>query len=258
MRNARHCQLDTSDLVALEHRLLLRRDLAIPDLAGKHSYLVGIDGIPQAMSYMMSIGVLKSPRVATPQTAMPAWWMSDWNLVGTLVTSENSELDKNPACRRAPAVNALVMLDGACVARRFPRRHIVGFTSNHPPTTCATQGFSVAEAIGTWTDGKAGRLRCPLPQGVETAFRSVQIDSLAFLDRVAVQRVIVGIEGQAPVEHRFDAGHPYHLFVLDLPENVGKEVQINFNLPDAISPQQLGLGQDTRQLGMAIRTIEFK
>ena len=111
--------LDTSNLVALEHQLQLQRDLLLPNLPGKFNYLAQIDGLPASVNYMMSIGVLKSPRSPHPDLATPNWWVSDWHQVATLVTSQNSTLDQDPACRRAAPVNALVMLDGACLARRL-------------------------------------------------------------------------------------------------------------------------------------------
>ena len=111
--------LDTSNLVALEHQLQLQRDLLLPNLPGKSNYLAQVDGLPNSVAYMMSIGVLKSPRSAHPDLAMPNWWVTDWSQVATVVTSQNSSLDQDPVCRRAAPVNALVMLDGACLARRF-------------------------------------------------------------------------------------------------------------------------------------------
>jgi hypothetical protein len=111
--------LDTSNLVALEHQLQLQRDLLLPNLPGKSNYLAQVDGLPNSVAYMMSIGVLKSPRSAHPDLAQPHWWIDDWSQVATVVTSQNSSLDQDPACRRAAPVNTLVMLDGACLARRF-------------------------------------------------------------------------------------------------------------------------------------------
>ena len=111
--------LDTSNLVALEHQLQLQRDLLLPDLPGKFNYIAQVDGLPNSVNYMMSIGVLMSPRSAHPDLAMPNWWVTDWRQVATVVTSQNGSLDQDPVCRRAAPVNALVMLDGVCLARRF-------------------------------------------------------------------------------------------------------------------------------------------
>jgi hypothetical protein len=248
-------RLDASDLVNLERQLLLRRDLYMPITAGKYNYVHGIGNFSPTIDYMMSIAIFKAPRITT-QLAMKTW---DWGMVGTLVTAENAEFDQDPACRRAPPANALVILDGACIGKRFPGRHIIGFTSSHAPTTCTAQGLSVVEAFGTWTEGRKSSLRCPLPATTE-AFqaKTVQIDAVAFLNQVPVQRALVSVQGGVPVEYRFDAGHPAHTMVLNLPKTAEQFVDIELTLPDAVSPKQLGLGQDGRQLGISIKSIEFK
>jgi len=252
--------LDTSDLVALEHRLLLRRDLSIPSTPGKFDYVYGIDGLPSQVAYMMSIGVLKAPRAqdVVPNFALPGWWINDWNRIGTIVTSEYSNLDQDPACRRAAPVQSLVMLDGACLAKWYGSPRVIGFSSKDGLGICRTVGLSSPENFGTWTDRSAASLSCPVPIISGKAPTELQIDSWGFLDHVAVQRVLVGVEGAPAVEYRFDVGHPMHLISLALPKNLGKEVQVNFILPDAISPKQLGLSQDARQLGISIKRIEFK
>jgi len=247
--------LKTSSLVKLEQQLLLRRDLYLPSAAGKFDYIQGIKGLPPVVDYMMSIGVLKAPRVTT-QLATPVGW--NWDLVGTLITSENAEFDQDPTCRRAAPASALVMLDGACIGKRYPRRHIIGFTSNHPPSPCIAQGLSVAESFGTWTADATASLRCPLPSASELTQRTLQIDAAGFLIKMEAQRVSVNLQGQPPVNYLFDTSHPEHLISLKLPPGTAQEVQIHFSLPDARSPKELGLSDDGRKLGIAIRTLEFK
>lgn len=247
--------IQTANLVKLEQQLLLRRDLYLPSAPDKYDYIHGINKLPPMVDYMMSIGVLKAPRVTT-QLATPSGW--DWRIVGTLITSENGEFDQDPACRRAPPAGALVMLDGACLGQRHPGRHIIGFTSNHAPTTCVTEGLSVPEDFGTWTSANNASLRCPLPAGVPLVQGLVHIDTAGFLIKVPAQRLTVGIQGQPPVNYLYDASHPEQIISLKLPPNITKEVQINFSLPDARSPQELGLGEDGRKLGISIRTLEFK
>jgi hypothetical protein len=54
-----------------------------------------------------------------------------------------------------------------------------------------------------------------------------------------------------------DAEHPKRIIELPLPASVGKEFAIRFSLPDAISPKQIGLNEDRRQLGLMVCTIEL-
>jgi hypothetical protein len=247
--------LETSRLVSLERELLLRRDLFMPSLADKYNYVHNIKNLPPMVDYIMSIGILKAPRATTQQISKTGW---NWNLVGTLVTSEHDALDQDPECRRGESTGTLVMLDGACLAKRYPPRHIIGFTSNHPPIICTPTGFSIAEEFGTWTEASQSSLRCPLPPANQLTTRTISISAFAFLNRVPVQRLVVGIQGEAPTEYRFDASHSEQVITLKLPANAQQEVLINLSLPDAISPQQLGLGPDNRKLGISLQTLEFK
>jgi hypothetical protein len=246
---------DTSDLVTLEHQLLLQRDLHMSSAAGKYNYVQGVGNFSPMVDYMMSIAILKAPRVTT-QLVTPTGW--DWSMVGTLVTAEHAALDQDPACRRAPPANALVLLDGTCIGKRFPGKHLIGFTSNHAPSTCTTQGMSGVEVFGTWTEGHTSHLRCPLPAAQTFQAQTVHIDAVAFLNQVPIQRVLVSIQGAAPVEYRFDASHPAHTMQFKLSKPAGQFVDIALSLPDAVSPKQLGLNQDERKLGIAIKSIEFK
>ncbi len=249
--------IDVSNLVTLEHQLLLRHDLFITSTAGKSDYVYDIVNFPPQVAYMMSIGVLKAPRSASPDFTLSGWWITDWNNVGTLVTSEHSSIDQDPGCHRAAPVRSLVMLDGACLAKSRRNRRVLGFTSKDGPSICVSEGLSNAEDFGTWTDHSSVHLRCPVPVINGKVPSKLQIDSIGFLDHLPAQRVIAGIKGEAAIEYRFDANHPSQLIVMTLPKDVGNEVQIDFSLPDAISPEQLGLNNDTRKLGIAIKNIEY-
>jgi hypothetical protein len=112
--------------------------------------------------------------------------------------------------------------------------------------------------MGAWTVATHASLRCPVPVTRSGRLRTIEVDATAFLDKVPSQRVSLSINGQPPVNYLFEAGKPSSLMVIDLPPQVGPEVQIDFTLPDATSPQQLGLSADARQLGISIKTIEFK
>ena len=205
----------------------------------------------------MSIGALKAPRSATPDLSLSGWWITDWNNVGTLITSERSSVDQDPKCRRAAPVHSLVMLDGACLAKSLRNRQFLSFTSKDGPSTCVSKGLSNAEDFGTWTANSTVSLRCPVPVINGKVPSKLQIDSSGFLAHVSAQRVFAGIKGEAAIEYRFDTNHPSKLITMTLPRNIGNELQNDFKLPDAISPEQLGISNDTRKLGIVIKNIEF-
>ena len=250
--------LATFEITTLEQKLLLRRDLMVVSIPDKFNYVAGINALPQNISYMMSIGIFKSPRTFTPKSSSGSWWIDDWNKIGTLVTSENSPLDSSPECHRTTPANSLALLDGECLAKlRVPRSHIL-FTRNEEFSTCTSEGMGQAEEFGTWTIQKKVSIRCQIPQQNKTLPSKLEIETSGFLDHVTQQRVLVNVKNQSPVEYTFNDQKPNHLMKLTLPNEKSNEVQIEFSLPDAISPKQLGIGEDARRLGISIKSITFK
>ena len=79
----------------------------------------------------------------------------------------------------------------------------------------------------------------------------------AFLHNGNVPRASFSINDSPPIEYSYDAEHPKRIIELPLPASVGKEFAIRFSLQDAISPKQMGLSEDRRQLGLMVRAIEF-
>lgn len=206
---------------------------------------------------MLTIGLLRTPRVLTRFSQADGQTMH-WRMVGSLVTSSNGPLDRHPLCRRAPPSGGLVVLDGACLGSALGQRQIIGFTSLHSANPCVATGFSLAEAYGTWTDAKTASLRCPMPPPGEMRPRHLEVEASAFLKGVPVQRVQIGVRGQPLALFSFDSTKPAQRMVLELPEGLGAEVVIEFYLPDAVSPSQLGPSPDTRLLSLWLRSIEFK
>jgi hypothetical protein len=110
---------DTSDLVSLERQIRSIRDTVLPNLPNKSDIVLDIPGFPTSVNYMLSIGLLKTPRdlaariIMTPQP-------SDLAKIGSIVTAEGSPYNI-PECRRLSLRSSLVLLDGGCVADRKVR-----------------------------------------------------------------------------------------------------------------------------------------
>jgi hypothetical protein len=250
----------TSGVVDLERQLVLRRDLLIPETAGKATYVSAIDGLPAPFPYMLSIALFRAPRlgIATNDLLLDRS-LSDWAHIGTVVTSANSYLDAEPKCRRAPPVQGLVMLDGACLASQtLTRPVVIGFTSKDPPMPCTAKGLSGREPHGTWTDGDQVILTCPIPSIDGKAATSLRIDTFAYLENLPFQRAIFMSNGVKLNEYTYDAAHPESLVLLRLPENSGDSFELKITLPDAAAPNRLGSSSDSRRLGIGIRKMEFK
>jgi hypothetical protein len=249
----------TQDVVALERRLLQFKKHDTAKIPDKFDYVVGIDNLPFNIAYMMSIGLFKAPFPDGADFPSHSWWIADWNRVGRVLTSENSTLDRDISCRRAVFPDgALVLLDGACAVRAQQNRTIIDFTDRNFYLTCVTKGLSSAEDFGTWTADTTVTLRCPVPLVNGKAPVKLRIDSKAFIYRGNEQRVQVRINGAAPHEYRFDAADVEQQMMIDLPDETGRDVLITLTLPDAVSPYQLGMSEDRRQLGIGIRSLEFR
>jgi hypothetical protein len=252
-------KIDVSNTVALERELGLRRDLLIPRQSERYTYVAALDGLSPQLAYMMTLGVFHAPRLVNAQDIMNGRIPSDWDSVGTLLTSENSALDKTQ-CRRAAPAHGIAMIDGQCIATlpEFIRPRFK-FGARDADGKCSLEGFSHRESSGTWTEAGMAKISCPLLRVKGRRATSVEISANAFVSGKAPrQRVNIGIAGQTARTVRYDEAHSDQTISLALPADVGERVEIDLGLPDAVSPQQLGLSTDTRKLGLFVQSIEFK
>lgn len=249
--------IDISEMAGLEQQLLLRRDLLIPAQPGKFTYVAGVEHLPPHLAYMMSIGLFHAPRSANAANVLRNEAISDWGMVGSVLSSEGSYLDK-AECRRAAPARGIAVLDGACLARYLAAHRTHISFGGAEPNACAMQGFGEREPTSTWTVSSAATLVCPVPVIAGKAPSRIEIDAAAFLEKIAAQRAIVTVNGGAPLTFVYDPAHPARTITLPLGGAVGQQVEIGLSLPDARSPQELGLGGDSRKLGLALRTLDFK
>lgn len=248
--------IDISELASLEQQLALRRDLLIPAQPGQFTYVAGIARLPPHLAYMMSIGLFQTPRSANAANILTNQAISDWSMVGSVVTSEGSYLDKTD-CRRALPAQGIAVLDGRCLGRHLGGHRTRIDFGGPQPGACTLQGFGDREQYSTWTVSAEATLVCPVPLIAGKAPTRIEIDAAAFLNKVVSQRAIVSVNGAPPLTFLFDAAEPKTISV-PLSGAVGEQVELRLSLPDARSPQELGLSGDQRKLGLALRSLEFK
>ena len=156
--------------------------------------------------------------------------------------------------------------DGMLVAYRMPRKgdRPVPFAELAPPFERWTasipevpaeiaklSGFSGAEAWGRWTQGPVARIELgrPLPTEFVLEIRT------RFAMRPNVDVPIAVSVGN--VERSFTVGAaPTNVelpFRLQRPESV-----IEIRIPHPVSPRQLGLGEDRRELGVGIESLAIR
>jgi hypothetical protein len=111
------------------------------------------------------------------------------------------------------------------------------------------EGWSVPEPVGTWSDGSLARLALPAPVGPALA----RFDLSGFAPAGhGEQQVIVSFDGQLVSSLRVG---PPAIVTLAIPDKVRN---IEFALPDALSPSEAGLSADSRHLGILLRGLSIE
>ena len=134
----------------------------------------------------------------------------------------------------------------------------IDFSENGGSALYTGKGWSHQETSARWTDGAAAALRVRL-QGSANAEAQKRI----YMDfRAAAfggsQRVMVSVDGKQASELRLDGERRDYEIAIDL-DNPELDLQheIVFRLPDAHSPQSVGMTQDPRQLGISMSSLTF-
>ncbi len=116
-----------------------------------------------------------------------------------------------------------------------------------------TKGWSNPENKATWTNGGSASLLIPFKQLNSDIVLKVNL--LPFVtERHAIQKVEVYINNNPIGQWKVTAGGDYTITVPKKYFN-GSVAELNFKLPDAISPAKLGVSADTRNLGIMVNSI---
>lgn len=249
---------DTSTLVRLEQQLTTVRDLRLAEPAGRYTYAARL-GVSPAYAYMFSIGVFGVPRDNNAGDLLGDRIPGDLAQVGHLLTIASlAEAQPYARCRQVDSPAGLALLDGACLQAEIspPEQHIA-LTDKNPAMLCQLTGFSAPEQNGSWSSAKTAVIACPVPKRVAGKPPTLAVlATQAFLESLPLQRLEIRVNGAAPATFRYDAATPARLLELPLPANA-TALTLTLSLPDARSPQALGLGADQRELGVMVRSISF-
>ncbi|CQR71120.1 hypothetical protein SOV_46270 [Sporomusa ovata DSM 2662] len=121
--------------------------------------------------------------------------------------------------------------------------------------TC--DGFHAAEDWGTWVDGCCAELIIPSEAICQPAF--IQFKLQAYVNSLLPQQHIkVTVNKQAVTEFfiSLSDNQPF-LINLALPEQCDNFYLLQFEIPNAKSPQELGLSDETRKLGLGFIEAAF-
>jgi hypothetical protein len=129
-------------------------------------------------------------------------------------------------------------------------------TFNHT-TRQLSSGWSTPENWGTWSAGQQAQVDLR----VTPEARSIALEVMAFvLPQHPAQRVIVSLNGEQVLTTRLTQLQDNHLEI-PIPAAIREQLvhndrlTIKLQLPDAISPEQLGLNDDSRVMGLGLKRL---
>jgi hypothetical protein len=144
----------------------------------------------------------------------------------------------------------LYLTDAEVSQARFPCSQTIDFSKQGDIPDSILSGFSGAEDWGRWSDGSHATLTCRAPNAT-----SARISLRAFSPDGRRQTVLISVNDAPPQQFTLDGSQ--QALTISLPPLAAGKMKLRFDLPDAISPKEAGVGEDGRKLGIGIKKIEF-
>jgi hypothetical protein len=132
------------------------------------------------------------------------------------------------------------------------------FTTGEGVPSTALKGFSTPELHGRWTDGDEASITCSVASDGNGTPARMRIATMAFVHGGHSQRVSVSLNGGQPKVLEYVLGDAAKVLEFDLSATRSPTIRLHFALPDAVSPQKLGVNSDARRIAISVRTVEFE
>jgi len=255
--------LTTTELRKLETQtrqiapLLTERNSTLPTIA------VHLPTMSVLLDYMYTIAVFKAPRNDMIMHLLSNQGPKDFGKLAAIVTARDDAVYDDKACRLPFATADLVTIDAAC--HRQTQRAAASCRSDFDLTKPGAvdpsmlSGFSVVDESGTWTEGHDASFKCELPPSGTFKPTQVEIVTSAFVYGARQQRVTVSSNATSATQTvKFMRAGDVQTITLRLPESNSGWLTLDFALPDAISPKEVGMSIDDRRLGLLVRAIRFR
>ncbi len=252
-------RVEASELATVERFARMYTQTAFHNAPGTFNYAVGLN-LPgtDSMNYFITVEALNAPPAwadANTQDVYLGRPFSQPSLVAHILTSANAKPWDIQQCRTQFSSASLVVLDGQCVISALRNKCVgrVDFSINGDLALFSSEGFSEAEEKGRWTDGPQASFICEFPTGARKDDRSVEITASGYAPSGKPQRVLLSVNGAPSRPYEFDKERT---ITIQLPP--GKDqLTLDFALPDAVSPKELGVGNDLRKIAIFVRSISF-
>jgi hypothetical protein len=161
------------------------------------------------------------------------------------------------------------VIDGQTVYTTFKRRvrlyeelapalgKTIDFANPHTRCFLPTGWADSTENWGVWSSGAGATLRLQLPAA---KVKELHLDVRAFVNPQApTQRIDLSVNGyqvKSQVLNNFESNQ-IMIPISDQANDKGW-IEIAFALPNARSPKSLGMGEDTRVLGLGLKSAVFQ
>lgn len=133
----------------------------------------------------------------------------------------------------------------------------VGFNAGSGSEVYRVSGWSGAEAEFTWTEGTSAKLKLPIPDQNAALVLRMKLGGL-IQPQLPVQNVAVYANGEKIAD--WQVSEPAD-FSAPIPPELTKnaeDLNIELRIPDAASPQSLGMSYDGRLLGVRCYFVELR
>lgn len=137
----------------------------------------------------------------------------------------------------------------------------IDFTDGHSSDPYLMTGWSTPGQGGRWTDGRSAALVVPLAADRVTAL-SLRMRFQPYIKPAQErQRVVVRLNGKVVAQWQFTKDQvetrELALPLTDIQPPPVPRLHIQFDFPDARSPRELGISDDTRLLGIHVEAMEI-
>ena len=263
--NQSHVHFDVSNIVELEKKIT---DLSYNEIpqppAGKSNVVIGLGDAPNEIHYVIdflfSIAFAKTPRNLVLYDVYLTGELSDVNKYYKIISSSDNPIyGSSDSCASSVLGNTSI-IDSLCLKRRIESikfcKNSLDFAKEFVFSS-SLQGFSYWEDHGRWTNSRTARFMCLTGRN---RYNSVELEMVPFIfGMLKSQRLEISVNGIQAYQDSISIGRnsndPIIIDLTNIP--VSDEYIIEFNMPDATSPKEVGLNLDKRELGFSIRRITF-
>ena len=252
---------DASNIVEMEKKITnLAYNEIPPAPAGKSNVVIGLNDFSNTINYLFSIALAKTQRDLAIPDVLIAGELSDSNNYYKIISSSNNPIYGSSSSCASSTPGNISIIDSQCFERRIESIKLCENSfdfSKEGIAPSSIQGFSVRENHGRWTDSMTARFTC---QAGGKRYNSIDLELTPFIfGPLKSQRLQISVNGykiyQDSISVARDSNNPIILDLTKLPTS--HEYTIEFYMPDATSPREVGLNEDGRRIAFSLKRVTF-